>query len=815
MTSEGANDFPDELPTPAEWEIVSDLFQRCSALPAAEQEAFLSNYDAEHPKLTGYVRAMCDADSFDAAASDALPQQIGAYRLGPLLGQGGMGAVYQATRVNDDFEELVAIKIMRTGFQSETAAELFRRERLILSQLKHECIARLLDGGSFGKGIPYLVMELIHGAPIVEYCERESLSIERKLRMFQRVCEAVQYAHNSQVVHCDITPHNILVDEHGVPKLLDFGVAKLLNANQFPREAESEPGGFTAQYASPEQKRNEFVTAATDVYSMTLVLRDLLTRARQDERPLSKRPELESILSQGTDPSPGNRYASPAALSQDVENYLQNRPVSAHPRTTLYVARKFIRRNTLTTAISACLVLLLTATAIWATRQTLLANRRYYQLRQRAEHLLFEMPNRLANVSRSTSVRASFAEEALNSFSILADEAQKNSLVSEELAVAYETLGDLKGNPASQNLGETNTALNSFMNAIQIRRQIIQEYGATPVAKCALASDCSHVGVLHRVSGNLAKADEYLAQSMRLYTEVLRAEPGNRQALEGLAETKLDLGRVRDLQGKHEEAAQDYADELAAFEKLKVSGNIESNRNLSLAYRMNAVTIAQRDPALSPAAEAMLQKSLSIDEGLRQMGLRLSIANGDRAQWFSDHGAVCELKGDLAGAEVEYTNSLHLRMDLEIDDPEDMKAQRFLAQISVKLGRVQAKEGSFDKALRNLGSGSESFEHLARRYPENAMFLAESADAYTEWARAELRKALAIPDRPLKYASFAGAEKLFEVALQKWREVSLRSPGNLQATAGIERAMEGIDACQRAGSLISRVKDRSNRANRN
>lgn len=211
--------------------------------------------------------------------TDKMPRRIGrrigVYQIEDEIGHGGMGEVYRAVRADGQYDKQVAIKLVRVGLDTPYLVERFRHERQILASLDHPNIARLHDGGTTEEGIPYLVMELIEGTPIDQYCEQHNLDITERLQLFTQVCAAVQYAHQRLVIHRDIKPSNILVTEEGVPKLLDFGVAKIVDPLGGAETTMIRP--MTPEYASPEQIRGEPITTATDVYSLGVVLYKLLT----------------------------------------------------------------------------------------------------------------------------------------------------------------------------------------------------------------------------------------------------------------------------------------------------------------------------------------------------------------------------------------------------------------------------------------------------------------------------------------------------------------------------------------------------------
>ncbi len=216
-------------------------------------------------------KPMADAESI----SPRIGRRVGVYQILEEIGHGGMGAVYRAARVDGQYEKQVAVKLVRGGYDTASVLERFRHERQILASLDHPNIARLLDGGTTEDGVPYLVMELIEGIPVDEYCNQHSLSINERLEIFRQVCSAVQFAHQRLVIHRDIKPGNILVTSAGTPKLLDFGIAKIFDPTNASEATMLHP--LTPEYASPEQIRGEPITTASDVYSLGVVLYRLLT----------------------------------------------------------------------------------------------------------------------------------------------------------------------------------------------------------------------------------------------------------------------------------------------------------------------------------------------------------------------------------------------------------------------------------------------------------------------------------------------------------------------------------------------------------
>ena len=378
---------------PEQWAEVDRLFRCAAELPPEERSDFLARECSDRDLrqevaslLQHSGEGLPSADAAIASAAAALAHEpdpderligarLGPYRVESIAGHGGMGAVYRASRVDAEFHQQVAIKLVRAAAESPSSLRRFRQERQILARLSHSNIARLLDGGSTPEGVPYLVMEFIEGEPITAWCERQSLGVEERLRLFLRVCEGVDFAHRELVVHRDLKPENILVTKDGTPKLLDFGIAKLLDP-----DAENEAATLTGLqvmtpgYASPEQVRGEPASTAADVYALGLILYELLTGKKaqpmsrntpaaivqvvchtEPTAPALVKPQLagdlDNIIRMAIRKEPERRYASAGFLARDIQRHLEGRPVTACPDTLAYRSAKFLRRNRLAVAV--------------------------------------------------------------------------------------------------------------------------------------------------------------------------------------------------------------------------------------------------------------------------------------------------------------------------------------------------------------------------------------------------------------------------------------------------------------------------------
>ena len=379
---------------------------------AEERQAFLDESCGDDPTLRRDVESLLDTDAdggilrepaFSVHAEDeSIGRLIDSYKLVRLLDRGGMGTVYLAER--EDFEKRVALKLIRRGLDlDEVLVRRFHNERQILARLEHPNIARLLDGGTADR-LPYFVMEYVEGEPIDRFCEARKLSVDECLELFRKVCSAVHFAHQNLVIHRDLKPGNILITADGTPKLLDFGIAKLLDDGLAAQAVATETGLalMTPRYASPEQIRLEPITTASDVYALGVVLYELLTgldpydvdTARRDEiaraiceqepdkpstavrkrgaegatdpgqlrRRLSG--DLDSIVLKALRKEPHERYNSAEQLSEDIRRHLTGQPVAARVGSLGYHAGKFVRRNRLSLAVAAVIFLLVSVSAV-------------------------------------------------------------------------------------------------------------------------------------------------------------------------------------------------------------------------------------------------------------------------------------------------------------------------------------------------------------------------------------------------------------------------------------------------------------------
>ncbi|MDQ2950412.1 MAG: serine/threonine protein kinase, partial [Acidobacteriota bacterium] len=446
-------------------------------------------------------------------------RRIGPYQLLHSLGKGGMGTVYAASRADQEYKKIVAIKLVTSGLGSAEMLRRFRNERQVLAGLDHPCIAHLLDGGSTDDGLPYLVMEFVEGLPIDKYCDAHALSISDRLKLFQKVCSAVQFAHQNLVVHRDLKPANILVATNGEPKLLDFGIAKLMTAEFSAEEIELNRGEaqpMTLRYASPEQVRGEPITTASDIYSLGVLLYELLAGVHPFKAALTSRSEIEkairtqepakpseavkgradvatasklekqrtaklvqelcgdidTIVLTALQKQPRSRYPSAESFSWDITRYLNGFPVYARRDDMGYRARKFVRRHAASVIGAALVIVALIVSSIVSLRfahtaqaERAKAQNRFDDVRKLAHFVLFDFDDKIR--AGETAARKVLVTEAVDYLKRLAKVAAGDVSVQLELFEGYLKVGDRQGNPNVADLGNLAGAKESYSKALR------------------------------------------------------------------------------------------------------------------------------------------------------------------------------------------------------------------------------------------------------------------------------------------------------------------------------------------------------------
>jgi serine/threonine protein kinase len=781
---------------PERWEQVKTVVGDALELPETERAAFISRACADDTKLRREVESMLSAPVANleacaehvvlarASGSNAMiGQRIGAYELISELGRGGMGAVYRARRADKEFEKEVAIKLLKRGTDTDEVLERFRAERQILARLEHPNIARLLDAGHTDEGLPYFVMEYVIGTRITDFCASNGLEVADRLRLFLKVCAAVQFAHQNLVVHRDIKPANILITPEGEPKLLDFGIAKLLETDGPVDVTAVDRQRFTLGYASPEQVRGEPITTVSDVYALGALLYELLAGAsphrfstdrpspteilsviaeREARRPsvvavesqrARLRGDLDNIVLQALRKEPERRYPGVTALADDIRRYLENFPVRARKATIGYRTSKFVRRNRLGVALASLALLALLGgitIALWqahiARVERAKAEQRFNQVRQLAHSVLFDYHDSIAALPGSTAVREKLVRDALQYLDNLSKEVGNDRSLLRELADAYEKVATVQGGVAAStggvalsasNLGDSTGALASQSKALAIREQLANSDKSEAKDVKALAAAYAAMGNVYVFSGPPEKALEYTRKALTLIEPLLAADSGNEEVQLLAASTYLGMAKalgspggpnLGDTKGALEYMRKALAlDERLAAEhpaKLGYQQGVASAHNiLGLIFSAIGDTRSQLDE---------YQKALAIDKRLVEAEPGNTFYRRELAVQLGNTGSTMAQLKDKAGALLYFQEALAIYDTLVAGDPNDMSTRR---QWAVAHRNVGATLGATDpaQASGNLQKAAQIFEELVARDPKNS-------DFRRQWAFTFLKK---------------------------------------------------------------------------
>jgi serine/threonine protein kinase len=721
-----------------------------------------------------------------------LAETIGPYQLVQVIGTGGMGKVYRAIRSDSEYRQSVAIKLIRGGDDAEEIVSRFRLERQILADLDHPNIARLLDGGSTARGLPYLVMEYIDGEPLDAWCARRQPNLGDRLRIFLAVCSAVHDAHRHLVIHRDLKPGNILVTADGTPKLVDFGISKVLeSAVDTPASTMTGYRMMTPRYASPEQVRGETVTAASDIYSLGVVLYELLTghspyrapdgpvhevtRSVCEEEPRKPgtvcpelRGDLDSIMLMALQKDPKRRYSSADQFAEDIRRYQEGYPIVARPDTRGYRLRKFAGRNK-TSVTAAVLVLLTLVAGIAATSwQAHLANRRFEEVRSLANSYLFEFHDAIKDLPGSTPARQLVVKRALEFLGRLSAERGNDPQLGRELAAAYAKISNIQGGGQVNvaGLGDRAGAADSTNKAISILEPLASANPRDAAIGLELAQSYLDMCVLLIFKGDLATAVQNQRRAIALLQPLLTAHPGDPKLRKMLAFTYISLGDVlgnRNVSnlGDPKASLELYRKALAIHEQIAAEDpqNVEKQWLAGPAWSR----IAQILESLGdkPGGLAANRRTMEISE-------RTLLAEplNTAYQWAAavDNGnlSLSLLRmNQLEEAKKCGERSLTLYERIAREDPKNATARTGLGDAYAIQGRIHEKAGEIGPALRSYGQSVATFEALAAAHP-GAPLPTGQRNAYTLVAELTLKtgdipraiqyaqKQLAIDDQFLK-----------------------------------------------------------------
>lgn len=845
--------------SPERWKRLQELFERALATHPAQRRLLLEDECGSDPALCEQVLALVAASeegntaAFEERVEKAIDgslhpaqlrpgQIVDRYRIVELIGRGGMGAVYLAERADQQFQQRAALKVVERGLAGQHA-QRFRAERQILALLEHPNIARLLDGGQTHDGTPYLVMEYVDGQRIDVYCREHTLDVEARVRLMQQVCAAVQYAHQSLVVHRDIKPSNILVTTDGTPKLLDFGIAKLLDA---PTPEGTVPVTrlldrvLTPEHASPEQLRGEAVRTVSDVYGLGVLLYELLAEAHPYElrgltlpqiqhavcetqppppsvvlarasaphlraRTADVRGDLDTIVLKAMHPEPGRRYPSALALAEDLQNFLEGRPIEARPDTFFYRAGKFIRRNALATGAAAVsLVAIISLVAFYTQR---LATERDVaeRERQRATHVaefmidVFRRANPNVSGGDEVTVRAALDAAASRietdlaglpqirvtlmrhmgqSYSGIGSWTEAKDLLERTVAAARENLGDddvelIRALEAlghvEYNMSRNDEAASHFAEAEAIRV-------ATGLDRNAGAARLQHsIASVLRAQQKYTEALEVHRKAESLARALNPQDPAVLgHVLQGFAYTYMDAGDFA--------AAERYARESLPLLRGVIYEGYDLYANSLFAY----ANVLRRQYKFAEALEADRE---FIERQTAMLGRDHQLVG--RA--YNSRGLLLRSIGDYAAGEQAFAEALRIyAANVKGGAPYDAAVGHH------NLGGLYREAGRLEDAARELRRALELKRQLAgERSPQVVSTLLELAAVH------RLRNRLEESGRALAEAESVAAEK-FDPNDRR-HAVILIERGRYELARG--RAAAALEVLSRASTALREQDD--------
>ena len=769
----------------------------------------------------------------DPSAPNLPGTVIGAYRLIREIGSGGMGTVSLAVRDDDAFQKRVAIKVLRRGMDTDSIVRRFRHERQILASLQHPYIAGLLDGGTTADGLPYFAMEYVQGQNIADFCEVRKLDTTAKLELFRKVCAAIQYAHQNLVIHRDIKPANVLVTSDGTPKLLDFGIAKLLNPEVGAHTLAPTAAGLqmmTPDYASPEQVRGEMVTTATDVYSLGVLLYELLTSRRpyqltsrsladvanvicnaEPERPstavtqggagaspntdrLRRRlaGDLDNIVLKALSKEQDRRYASADQFSEDIRRHLAGLPVIARKDTVRYRAAKFVRRNkTVVAAGIATLVVLVAGviTTAWqarvASRERARAEQRFDDVRQLANAYLFELHDAIRDLPGSTPARQLLVTKGLEYLDKLAADAGERTDLRLEIADAYLRLGDVQGRPLNPNLGDTAGALASYQKAVAIYGSMTPEQSPDLTFRRGAASAHLRLSAVQSATGDTTEA----LQEVRKGLELLKGIQGNAAASNDVRReivvARSQLGDMLSATGDTTSALVERRAVVEMMETLSALAPTDVNniRQLGVAYHKLGNSLGNPNyPNVGDYRGALenLERSGEVFRKAMEAHPANAVFRRNAAVIDTNVADVLGVLGRADEALQRQRKAQEAFEALAAADPANVFAMNDVAISEYKMGEMLMGRGRMAEALRGFEAALAIHQKLVAADPENERFQAEVASDFAGLATAQTKAG----NRQAALASHARAINLS-------RELSKNNSGNVELEIAVALALIG------------------------
>ena len=750
--------------TPAERNRL--LEAKCAGRPQfrAEVESLL----ASHDKAEGFLDSpTASADQTSRLqVHSSVGEIVGRFRLTERIGEGGMGVVYRGERADGEFVEYAAVKLISVPVHNVDALKRFRIERQVLATLNHPDIVTLIDGGLTESGQAYLAMKFVDGVPITEYCARQALALADRLRLFQRVCAAVQYAHTNSVVHRDLKPSNILVTPGGIPKILDFGVAKLLDPSgtAIDATATSAIRPLTPTYASPEHLRGLPVTTACDVYALGVLLYELLAGIRPydvSDKPLDAmlaivttfdparpshacarngapydagrlRGDLDAIVLKAMSKEPARRYASAQELSEDIRRHLTGQPVIAREPSLTYIIGSLARRHRAAFTAAAISVVALAAAlavSLWQTRVAVTernrAAQRFNDVRQLANALIFKIHDQVSPLAGSTPVRQSIVAEGLTYLEKLGRDAAGDEVLQIELGKAYHRIGSIQGKPSEANLGDREGAAASLRRSIALLSAVARDGTGPREASLELGRAQLSLSMVVNIMGHRDEALAAARSAVALAEAMTQRNSKDDDARRLLGSSYFQVALV--VNGDEAVATWQRAGQVFDALLHDRPEDADRQRNVALVNKDLGGTYSTRGdlPAALQhhrRAQALDEQRLAANPGSRQAAFDVAV---DATQIAALHVR----NGRWSEAAEGYERSVGMFKKLADSDPSDRLARTWVLLNYVELGKalleLHESRRALDSARRavQVGETVRSLDAQHQLYFFNALVL--------------------------------------------------------------------------------------------
>ena len=874
-----------------DWQEIKKVFIAACELPESERMAFLDDcHEDLRPEVEKLLKANDSAGDFinesafielGLASEDEtdfyVGKQIDSYRIIKEVGQGGMGTVYLANRADESFDKPVALKLIKRGMDTNAVLKRFVMERKILAQLEHPNIAGLRDGGSTTDGLPYLVMEYVDGESITKFCDSHNLDTDSRLELFQKVCSAISFAHQNLVVHRDIKPSNILVTGDGTPKLLDFGIAKLLHPDWSLDTNEATATMFrvmTPEYASPEQLRGMPITTASDVYSLGVVLYELLSGERpfkiesrlpgeiaqivstedpikpswvvsreargksleprsrtdangnqtipDDVNPKSKtynlkslRGDLDNIILKALRKEPERRYASVQEFSEDIRRHLAGLPVTAMPDTSVYRVKKFVRRHRVGVAASFFVATLLVAATAITAWQSIIANteraraeRRFADVRQLANSLVFELHDSIQDLPGSTPSRELLVSRALEYLDKLAGEGNVESSLQLELAAAYDKIGDIQGGLHSSHLGQRQKAAESIQKALTIRETLVAAKPGDDEFRRQLAISYTKMAQMKWVEVDVAGSLEFYGKALAVYKALAEELPGDAGIRFSMAVSRKDYSYSLGADGRLDESVADGRNAIAALEEFVLAepNNDDYQSALADAYGK----LGEIFTSLGEDHEQGLllyRKGQTISDKIYFADPANTTKRRHYALSFLNIAQIMEKMDDTAAALDDSSKALAIFQDMSLADPQNEDLREAVADIQGAVAKLLIKRGKPAEAIKLLTAAHSTLEKLFAASPTDE--IVRFRIATVEGTFGHGYSALASDNKtpaPNRLAHWREARSWFQKSLEIYKSFRDSGKSTGEDAATVDLVTEEIAKCDAAISLLAARK---------